>query len=197
MNLDFKHLCQWIPSYKLSLNVGETEIIVFKNKQQTITKHINFRVNGQKIHPTNTVKYLGIYLNDFLTWDTHLTVLLPKLNWVIGLLARIRHYTPKFLLKTIYFSLYNSHLKYVCQIWGQTKTALFRKIEKLQDKTVRIINFLLKETPINDAYENSRILKLQDYISLQNAVLVKDCFDEQLRKPLINYFKKTNTQHKH
>lgn len=46
------------------------------------------------------------------------------------------------------------------------------------------------ETLNNDTYENSRFLKLQDYISLQNAMLVKDRFDEQLPKPLINCFKK-------
>ena len=74
---------------------------------------------------------------------------------------------------------------------------MFRKIEKSQDKALRIINFLPKGTPINNTYENSKILKLQDYISLQNALLVKDCFDEQLPKALINYFNKTNTQHEH
>lgn len=46
------------------------------------------------------------------------------------------------------------------------------------------------ETLNNDTYENSRFLKLQDYISRQNAMLVKDRFDEQLPKPLINCFKK-------
>ena len=68
----------------------------------------------------------------------------------------------------------------------------------MQDKSLRIINTLPKGTPINDTHENSKILKLQDYISLQNSLLVEDCFDEQLPKPLlINYFKKTNTHYEH
>ena len=46
------------------------------------------------------------------------------------------------------------------------------------------------ETLNNDTYENFRFLKLEDYISRQNAMLVKDRFDEQLPKPLINCFKK-------
>ena len=85
---------------------------------------------------------------------------------------------------------------YACQIQGQTKIGLFRKLEKLQDKALQMINFLHKGTTVNDTYENSKSLKLQDYISLQNALLMKDCFDKQLPKPLINYFKKTNTQDK-
>ena len=102
VNQDLKHLCQWTRSNELPLNRDQTEIIIFKNKQQTITKQFNFRVSGQQIHLKNTVKYLGVYLNDSLLWDTHLTVLLFKLNRAVGLLAKIRHYTPKLLLKTIY-----------------------------------------------------------------------------------------------
>ena len=102
INHDLKLFCQWIRSKKLFLNAGKTKIIIFKRKHQVITKHLNFRVNGQKINPTNSVKYLGVFLNDSLTWTTHLTNLIPKFNRAIGLLAKIRHYTPKSLLKTLY-----------------------------------------------------------------------------------------------
>ena len=54
----------------------------------------------------------------------------------------------------------------------------------MHDKALQIIGFLPKGNPMNDIYENSKILNLQDYISLQNALLAKDCFDEQLPKPL-------------
>ena len=136
VNHDLKHFCQWTRSNKFSPNSGKTEIIIFEYKQQTITKHLNFRVSDQKIHPKNTVKYLGVYLNDSQTLDTHLTVLLPKRNLAVGLLAQIRHYAPKFLLKAIYYSLFSSHSIHTCQIWGQAKTDLLRKIEKLQDKAL-------------------------------------------------------------
>ena len=132
-----------------------------------------------------------------MSWDTHLSTLIPKLNRAIGLLAKIRHYTPKFLLKTIYYSLFNSHLIYASQIWGQTKTDLFRKLIELQEKALRIINFLPDTAPLNNIYKNSKILKLPDYIALQNALLVKDFFRQEIPKPLNQYFKKSNDQHQH
>ena len=58
---------------------------------------------------------LGVYLNNSLTWKTHFKNLIPKLNRAIGLLSKIRPYTPKFLLKTIYYSLFNLHLIYLCK----------------------------------------------------------------------------------
>ena len=114
---------------------------------------MNFRVSGQKINTTTSVKYLGVYLNDSLTWETHFKNLIPKLNRAIGLLSKVRHYTPKFLLKTIYYSLFNSHLIYGSQIWGQTKTKLFQEVVKLQNKAIRIINSL----PCNSSNINKNL----------------------------------------
>ena len=146
-----KHLCQWLRSNKISLNASKTEIIIFKTKLKTITKHLNFRVSGQKINPTTSVKYLGVHLSDSLTWEIHFKNVQIKLNRAIGLLSKIRHYTPKFLLKTIYFSLFNSHLIYACQTWGQSKIKLFQRREKLQDKAICIISFLPKGASVKEA----------------------------------------------
>ena len=59
---------------------------------------------------------------------------MPKLNQAVGLLSKIKHYTAKSLLRTIYYALFNSHLIYACQIWGQSKPEPFNKIQKLIDK---------------------------------------------------------------
>ena len=135
------------------------------------------------------MKYLGVFLNDSLSSDTHLSTLVPKLNRAIDLLAKIRHYTPKYLLKTIYYSLFNSHLIYASQIWQQSKSDHFRKLVELQDKALRVISFLLDTAPLRDIYKNSQILKLPDYIALQNALLINDFFSEELPKPLNEDFK--------
>ena len=60
---------------------------------------MNFRVSGQKVNTTTSVKYLGVYLNNSLTWETHFKNLISKLNRAIGLLSKVRHYMPKFLLR--------------------------------------------------------------------------------------------------
>ena len=41
---------------------------------------MNFRVSGQNINTTTSVKCLDVYLNDFFTWETHFKNLIPKLN---------------------------------------------------------------------------------------------------------------------
>ena len=127
INRDLKFVVQWIRANKLSLNTGKTKIVIFKSRNRKISKHLNFRISGQKIVPVDSVKYLGLTLQSDLHWKMHLTSLEKKLSRSIGLLSKIRHYVPKFLLKTIYYSIFNSHLIYGCEVWNKTKTMCLLK----------------------------------------------------------------------
>ena len=145
---------------------------MFKYKQTIMTKHMNFRVSGQKINTTTSVKYLGVYLNDSLTWETHFKNLISKFNRAIGFISNVRHYTPKFRLKAIYYSLFHSHLIYASQIWWQIKRKLFQEVLRLQNKAIRMINFLhFNSSYINKTQDDYKILKLPDFISLKTVYL--------------------------
>ena len=163
INQDLTTLCKWLRANTISLNAAKTEIFIFRRKNTQVLKKCNFRLSGQKIEVTD--QYLGILLNNTLTWDTHLNDLIKKLNRAIGLLAKIRHYTPKFSLKGIYYSLFNLHLIYGCQVWGQRQieSQLLKTIDTLQDKAICIINFLPNETPVQNIYKKDKII-IKDYI---------------------------------
>ena len=72
VNKDLKLIVEWARANKLSLNVKKTKIIIFKPRNKTITKHLNFRLSGKKIKPTNQVKYLGVILQEHLHWNKYL-----------------------------------------------------------------------------------------------------------------------------
>ena len=87
INHDLKLLNIWLWANKISLNARKTEIISFRPKSQSnITKHLNFRLSSQYIERISDVKYLGLILNEFLSWNTHYASLKRKLNRTIGLL---------------------------------------------------------------------------------------------------------------
>ena len=101
-----------------------------------------------------------------------------KLNQAIGLLSKVQHFTSQHLLKT-YFSLYNSHLIYGYQVWGQYQGTEFKIIETLQEKAIRIIKFSPNNAPVSKEVHELRILKLKDFITLQNILFVYDCLEEE------------------
>ena len=116
-----------------------------------------------------------------------------KLNQTIGLLSKVQHFTSQH--QTLYYSLFNSHLTYGCQIWGQYQGTEFKKIETLQEKAIRIIKFLPNNAPVSKEMHKLRILKLKDFITLQNILFVYDCLEEERMKSFHTTFKqmeKTN-----
>ena len=72
-------------------------------------------------------------------------------------------------------------------------------LEKLKNRRMKLyesLTFSLRELLLIIHMKTPKFSSFK-IIYLQNALLVKDCFDEQLSKALINYFNKTNTQHEH
>ena len=48
INHDLSQIVQWLRANRISLNASKIETILFRPKTKTITKHLNFRINGQK-----------------------------------------------------------------------------------------------------------------------------------------------------
>ena len=196
INHDLALLVQWLQANKISLNASKTELLLFRPKGNAITKNLNFCISSEKIKLFRTVKYLGVILNENLLWQDHLNTLIPKLSRAVGLLSKIRYHTPKHLLRTIYFSIFNSHMINTCQVWGQKENQI-KKISELQDKALRIINFKPINHPVLELYKNNKILKLQDYIKLLNCMFVKDVLAGN-HIPVFEYvFMKTSETHRH
>lgn len=119
VKIDLKNIIYWLRANKITLKADKTELILFRSKNKIIIKHLNFWIIGQKIHSLTQTKYLGIVLDENLKFKRHMQLLKTKLNRANGLLAKIRHFISKNLLRTIYFAIFNSYLWYGCQIWDK------------------------------------------------------------------------------
>ena len=84
-----------------------------------------------------------------------------KLNKTNDLLAKLRPQVSSSLLKTIYFALFDSHLCYTAQVWGQGSNNVMDLIKRTQNKALQIISFKDRTEPSNYLYANHKILKLQ------------------------------------
>ena len=92
----------------------------------------------------------------------------------------MHHYVSKELLKTVYYSIFDSHMRYACQVWGQTKTHLFGRIGKSQNKALRLLNFKHSRESSDPLYKEMKILKLEDVILLNNCLFIFDHLNKTL-----------------
>ena len=123
LNLDLKSLNNWLMANKISLNPSKTELIVFRKKNVPMP-NLKIKLNGVKLIPKHEIKYLGLTIDEHLTFKSHINIMNSKLKRANNLLALSRHYLPSNLLKQIYYSQFHSHLTYGCQVWGQKPAAI-------------------------------------------------------------------------
>ena len=92
----------------------------------------------------------------------NICTLKQKLNTANGILAKLRYYVSANTLKTIYYALFDSHMRYVCQIWGQSHSETFDMIQSAQNKALEIINFKKPMEPSEPLYQKLKINKLKN-----------------------------------
>ena len=71
-----------------------------------------------------SVKYLGIFIDQNLTWRHHIDHVAVKISRYVGLLPKLLHHVPAHTLMTIYRSLISPHLTYGLLAWGQASLTL-------------------------------------------------------------------------
>ena len=173
VNLDLKLLCCWLKANKISLNASKTELIVFRDPRRKSGHELKIKIDGKKLVPSKFVKYLGILIDCHLTWNVHTVELKTKLSRAVGMLSKIRHYVKIETLINIYYGIFSSLMRYGSQIWGQLNSAV-KKIQVIQNKAIRIMNFTSNRAPSSPLFRKCNILKLCDIVTLQNFLFAHD-----------------------
>ena len=180
INNDLKCLTQWLLANKISLNVTKTEIIFFRKKSLIMPECIKkIKLDGKKLRPSSEIKYLGILLDENLTFGPQIQKINAQLNRANTLLAKARHYMPRNLLMQLYYGQFFSRISYACQIWGQClneKSQTFL----LQKKAIRIITFSDFAAHTSPLFKTLNIVKLPDLIKMQNLLFIHNVMNDKV-----------------
>ena len=66
----------------------------------------------EKTLPINSVKYLGINIDENLNWKQQISDIAIKLNKANGILSKLRHFIDRKTLKSISQAIFEPHLYY-------------------------------------------------------------------------------------
>ena len=89
--------------------------LFFRPNQHSLDcENISIKFNGIKLKPVEQVKYLGIYIDKYLSWNFHVSQVSQKLSRANGILPKIRYYVPIKTCLQIYYAIFYSHLIYGC-----------------------------------------------------------------------------------
>ena len=113
LNKDLDLLYDWLCANRISINTGKTEFIVFRPPRHNLDVRLTLKLNQKKLFESSKIKYLGLILDNKLNWKPHIIELCKKLGRAVGMLHQIRKLCPTSTLRSLYFSIFHSHLSYV------------------------------------------------------------------------------------
>ena len=141
LNEDLANVSDWMRANKLSLNASKTEYMVIgshKRRHQT-RGGPPITLGDNKIKRVKVTKSLGLMIDETLTWDEQVTLIRKKVNKGLNVMRRLRDFFDIKILTTVYQTLVQPYFDHFSQVWGGFGTTLCDKLQRLQNRAVRII----------------------------------------------------------
>lgn len=134
---------------QLHINIEKSCYMIFSPKPDTMTcararpydknSKLDLYLCGKKLKQCSEVKFLGVMIDEKLSWDAHISHLESKLNSCIVIIKRIKRFIPKSEYMRIYNALFLPHLTYCISCWGGVPKYKLNKIFSIQKRCVRLL----------------------------------------------------------
>ena len=142
VNHELEKISLWFIANRLSLNVKKTKYTLFHKKSvrdNIPLKLPDLKIANNSIERTTSIKFLGVMIDENITWEDHMHTIEKKLAKNLGLLYQAKHILDNESLKTIYFSYIHSYLIYANISWGSTYFTKLKTVHYQQKHAARII----------------------------------------------------------
>ncbi|GFU79578.1 RNA-directed DNA polymerase from mobile element jockey [Trichonephila clavipes] len=157
----------WLTKWRIAINTDKTNAIVFR-KQRTQNSPPTLQIFNQTIDWTFETKYLGLILNDKLTYSSHFKEITKKywkklysLNDIIGRKSKLSLKNRLFVYKQYVRPL----LLYGCAIWGSAGYVHIDNLQRLQNKALRTIARAPRFLPRYILHEELRVEPIHTIIA--------------------------------
>ena len=130
INDELQKIHTWLAINKLSLNVKKTKFMLFHHRRRNIENMIpELQINGYKLERVREFNFLGLLIDENLTWDSHIQKVSSKVSRILGVMYRLKSYIPGHILLILYNTMIMPHLQYSILNWGH-KSSRLHKLQK-------------------------------------------------------------------
>ena len=118
------------------------------------------------------MKFLGVLLDDNLSWKEHIKYLENKIAKNIGLMYRAKPFLYKESLLALYYSYIHSYLNYANLPWSSTYLTNLKKLRSQQKHAIRVVHSKTKFEHTKELFKSVSVLNLYKLNILSIAVFM-------------------------
>ena len=202
-NNELCKLFTWFCANKLSLNTQKTKYILFNPSNKQLTHRFRLDLNGNEItqigkgYTENTLKFLGVFIDEQLNWKPHISHINRKISNAVFSINKLKNFLPRESMETLYYALIHPHISYGILSWGSAKMNVLNKTKKLQKRALRAIHNVPYRTSTNLLFKTSGILTISDLYIQQVLLFMFDFKSAILPNSFNEMFKYNHELHPH
>ena len=137
VNSELDKIDDWTRANKLSLNVEKTYFSIFTTRTANDVPDIMIR--DKIITRSNTQKFLGVLIDEKLTFKKHIDKVCKKVSSGIGIIRKLKGFIGSEILQKIYNAIIYPHIIYAIEAWGASAKVGLTRLDNLITKASRLI----------------------------------------------------------
>ena len=169
-------------------------MVILKPNRKTFNDIVKIKFSGKRIYPTASARYLCVKIDQHLTWQHHINDLSVKLNRNNALLFKIKTFVDDKISRSIHFAICESNLNY-CSLFSAQNYNDINRLVILQKKTLRIMNFQLRNSHTSPLFRKTSVFKFKDKINLENRLFISKSINNLLPSLFNNSFVFSSVTH--
>ena len=138
-------------------------IFRYPQKPARSVSNLSIYIDGNELSRVQNFDFLGITINETLSWKPHIEKISVKISKVVGVLSKCKRYLHSSVLLKIYNSLILSRINYGITCWGFDN----QRIYKLQKKAIRVICKTKYNAHTDPLFQKLNTLKVKDIFQNQ------------------------------
>lgn len=200
-----KCMYDWCTANNLRLNISKCSFMLFKPSAKCnnliSNANLNIEVNGQSLSRVNSMKFLGITIDEQLSWSYHIDNLIKRCNMYTSWFYKIRSLLNPASACKLYFAYIHSSIMYGLVLYGNANITDTKRLQIAHNRSLRVLQKVPFLTHTNVLYNNYNIMPINKLFKIECYKLVHNCIYNTSRMPteisnnlLINSNHKYNTR---
>ena len=149
---------------------------------------LNVKLDGVSLNRVSSTKFLGVIIDENLTWKNHIDAISKTISRNIGMLKKLKHFVPENILYSLYCTLILPYINYGVLIWGNTCKTYLDKIFKLQKWAIRTISNSHYRSHTGPLFSKFNILNVHNTFKLNLGIFMYRHHSNQLPPIFSTYF---------
>ena len=176
---DLRRTCSWCCQNSLLISADKTKILIIGVPQLLRrVPSVAISILGKEITPVPVARDLGVFIDQYLTYDEHLTQTAAKCLCKLVQINRIKHLLDKETLLLLINAFVFSKLFYCSTVWSNTSKSNVSKLQRVQNFAARIILGFRTFDHISQGIKSLKWLLVKDRLYLNDAVMMYKCINK-------------------